>query len=469
MHEDESKSQKPSMRRLKTGAIQRDLAITRLSVGAGSQIAAHTLLNVFRTASGRDAANRAFYERQARALADQLGQLKGGVMKAGQMLSLYGQYFLPPEAVKVLSELQDSTQPVDWAVVRPVLERQIGRERMAELQIDKDPIGAASLGQVHHARRRSDGLELAVKIQYPGVAAAIDSDVRTLSNIVLFTRLAPKGLSLGPVFSEVREMLHREVDYLAERRFTQDYHRRLADDSRFIVPRVLDEYSGPEVLTTSFEKGVSVRDPSVQQLSQTRRNRLGRAMVEVFLREFFDWHQVQSDPHFGNYRFRLGAAEDGSEDRIVLLDFGATRQFSLPFVQSYAKIVEGAIARDGRRVLDGATAIGLMHERFPREVLEAFVRMCELIVEPFNDHVRDGTPPQLLNAQGEYRWGPSDLPMRVGNEAGRNALSRYFRIPPREIVFLHRRLAGVFIICSVLRAEFNARDTLLKTLAAVQG
>ncbi|MDN5874954.1 MAG: AarF/UbiB family protein, partial [Sinobacteraceae bacterium] len=257
MSADDEKPAKPSMAKLKTGAFQRDLALTRLGVGAGSQMAVHTLKNVFRSGKARESANRVFYERQARVLADELGQLKGGVMKAGQMLSLYGKYFLPPEAVAVLSELQDSTQPVDWAVMQPVLERNIGARRVAELEVDLNPIGAASLGQVHRARRKSDGLELAVKIQYPGVAAAIDSDVRTLWNVVLFTRVAPKGLSLAPVFDEVREMLHREVDYLAERRFTEDYGRRLADDPRFVVPRVLDAYSGEQVLTTSFEAGVS--------------------------------------------------------------------------------------------------------------------------------------------------------------------------------------------------------------------
>lgn len=456
------------MSRLKTGAIERDLALTRLGIGTGTQIAAHSLFNVFRSASAREAADRDFYRRQARVLADQLGQLKGGVMKAGQMLSLYGQYFLPPEAVTVLSELQDSTQPVDWPVVAPVLERAIGRERMAELDIDQHPIGAASLGQVHCAYRKSDGLKLAVKIQYPGVAAAIDSDVNSLSRVVMLTRIAPKGLNLAPVFSEVREMLHREVDYLAEMRFTQDYCRRLGPDPRFVVPRVLKEYSGAQVLTTTFEDGIGVRDPAVQNLPQARRNRLGRAMVELFLTEFFGWHRVQSDPHFGNYRFRLGAAEDGSQDRIVLLDFGATREFRAEFVRRYADIVGGAVARDRERILDGAAAIGLMHENFPPSVLEGFVKMCELIVEPFNAHEKDGTPPHLLNAQGEYRWGPSDLVVRIGTVAARNALSRYFRIPPREIVFLHRRLAGVFVMCTVLDAEFNARDMLLAALEALR-
>lgn len=465
MNEESETDEKPSMTRLTTGALARNLALTRLGLGAGTAIAAHSLANVFRGDVGRTRANRSFYQRQAQVLADELGRLKGSVMKAGQMLSLYGQYFLPEEAVAVLARLQDSTQPVAWEVIAPVLEEDLGRRRLAELEIDPRPLAAASLGQVHRARRKADGAELCVKIQYPGVAAAIDSDVRTLSRILLMTRLAPKGLDLKPVFAEVREMLHREVDYRLEREFTEFYARRLADDPRFVVPRVVADYCSERVLTTTFEGGVGVRDATVQALPQARRDRLATAFIELFLREFFAWRTVQSDPHFGNYRFRLG--ESAQRDRIVLLDFGATRRFTAPFVAAYAEIVRGAVAREPLRVIAGARGIGLMNERFPQAVLEAFVRLCELLVEPFNDHPRDGTPPALLNARGEYRWSVSDLPMRAANLAARNALSVHFRIPPREIIFLHRRLAGAFIMCATLRAELNARPLLLEALAAV--
>lgn len=438
------------MARLKTGALERNIALTRLGLGAGAKIAAHSLANIFRGEMRRDEADRAFYQRQARILADELGQLKGSVMKAGQMLSLYGQYFLPEEAVQVLSGLQDNTPPVDWAVVSPVLERALGRARLRELEIETVPMAAASLGQAHRARRRRDGLELCVKIQYPGVADAIESDIRTLSRLLLLTRLAPKGLDLAPVFAEVREMLHREVDYAAERRFTEDFAARLAADARFVVPRVLPEYSSDRVLTTTFEQGLHVRDAAVQGLSQAARNRLGADFLELFLREFFEWGLVQSDPHFGNYRIRL---EPGRAARIVLLDFGATRSFSRPFIEAYAGIVAGALHRDRKRLLEGARAIGLMHAQMPAPVLTAFCELCETIVEPFSGQ--------------RYDWGASDLPLRTGRMAALNSLSVHFRVPPREIVFLHRRMAGVFIMLATLRAVLDGRPELLRALGVL--
>lgn len=456
---DERNVRKGSISALKTRPLERNIALTMLGLGTGGKIVAHTIANMFRDEAARDDADRDFYKERAQVLADELGNLKGSVMKAGQMLSLYGQYFLPEEAVTVLATLQDDTPAVDWKVVLPVLERGIGRDKLRDLEVDENPLAAASLGQVHRARRKRDGLEIVVKIQYPGVADAIESDIKTLSRLMMMTRLAPKGLDLEPVFNEVREMLHREVDYETERHFTQTFAEKLKDDPRFVVPRVLGEYCSDRVLTMTFEHGYHVRDAVVQGLPQERRNALSRGFLELFLREFFRWHMVQSDPHFGNYRVRPGA--DG-QDRIVLLDFGATRVFGRGFVESYADIVRGAIEQDRASIFRGSIDIGLMNDGFPQSVLNAFAEMCEMVVEPFGEAAR--MPAPLRNKKGEYRWGASDLPMRAGRVAAGNALSAYFRVPPREIVFLHRRLAGVFIMLATLHGELNARDMLLHYL-----
>ncbi|MGH8505313.1 MAG: ABC1 kinase family protein, partial [Stenotrophobium sp.] len=356
---------KDSISVLKTRPLERNIALTRLGLGAGAKIAFHSVANIFRGDIRRDQADREFFARQAQILADELGQLKGSVMKAGQMLSLYGQYFLPEEAVDILSGLQDDSPPVQWRVVAPVLERCIGKSRLGELEVDEQPIAAASLGQAHRAWRKRDGFPLCVKIQYPGVANAIDSDIKTLSRLLLMTRLTPKDMDLTPVFSEVREMLLREVDYYAEAKFTQTFAENLAGDRRFAVPKIFPEYSGNMVLTSSFEEGVSVRDEIVTALPQARRNRLARSFLELFLREFFDWRLLQSDPHFGNYRLRL---DDAGNDRIVLLDFGATRRFEPTFVANYSDIVAGAIDGDRARTARGAVAIGLLKESFPAHV-----------------------------------------------------------------------------------------------------
>ena len=453
------KGAKPSIARLKTGAFERNFALARLGVGAGAKIAVHSLSNIFRGEVSRSSADRQFFAEQAQVLADELGQLKGSVMKAGQMLAMFGDYFLPHEAVEVLSQLQDDTPPVAWRVVAPQLRASVGAAALRELDIDETPMAAASLGQAHRARRRRDGLELVVKIQYPGVAEAISSDIKTLSRLLIASRLTPKSLDLEPIFAEVREMLIGECDYLQEATYTETFAARLAGDARYVVPRVLREYSGARVLTTTYESGVAVNDASVRLLSQQRRDRLGWGFAELFLTEFFDWGLVQTDPHFGNYRVRFDAQ---GQDRIVLLDFGATRAFPRRFIRDYSEVVAGAVLQDHARIRAGAKAIGLIGDDFPVAALEAFAAMCECIVEPFEP---SRAPAALRTPAGNYRFGDSELPMRVSQIAARNALTLSFRLPPRELVFLHRRLGGVFIALATLAAELNLRQPLDLALA----
>lgn len=446
--------------RLETRPAFRNLALSRLGAGVGLRFGAHLLANALRGPPGRARADRAFYREQATVLAAELGRLKGGAMKAGQLLALFTQNVLPEEAVAALAQLHGLSRPVAWAQLAPVASRALGHARLAELEIDETPIGAASLGQVHRARRIADGARLCLKIQYPGVADAIDSDVRSLARLLLLTRLAPRDLDLKPTLDELTRALRMEADYVREARFLEDYRRRLADDPRYVVPRVYADYSGPRVLTMSFEAGLNVLDPAVQELPLARRNGLAAMLIDIFLVEFFDWGVVQTDPNFGNFRFRL--AEGG--DRVVLLDFGAARRFTAGFVAGYREVVLGALARDRERIVRGASAIDILKADFPDSVKDGFAHMCEVIVEPFADPVQDDAPRRLINAQGGYRYADSDMLSRAAAAAARSALTRFYRVPPPELASLHRRLMGVFVMLQALRAEFSARGRLLRAL-----
>ncbi len=443
--------------KLKTGSLDRNFAMARMGVIAGTQFAGHTVGNFFRGKSGRDERNRAFYIKQAEYLADELGRLKGSVMKVGQMLSVYGQYFMPPEVIKVLATLQDDSPPVAWKELEPVVIERLGRKRLDEIEIDPEPLAAASLGQVHRAWRKSDGLELCIKIQYPHLADAIDSDIRTLTQIVRMARLAPRGVELSAIMEEVREMIYREVDYDRELRMTREFCERLSDDERFVVPQVFPEYSTETVLVTTYEAAHHVQSAAVQGLSQERRNRLSEHALHLFFREFFIWGIVQTDPHFGNYKVRIDA--DGN-DQMVLLDFGATREFAPRFLGSYYDVVAGAFEKNAQQLIDGAIGINLLRRDSPQRVFDAFAEVGMLVIEPFSQ----APPVELTTPGGAYRWGVSDLPFRVSRAISNAAISRWFRIPPREIVFLHRRMGGVFVLLAVLDAEVAARDLLAEYL-----
>lgn len=452
------------LQQINTQPLRRNLALTQLVLKIGSQLVAHSLRNALRPAESRGNADSAFYRRQGQMLASQLGSLKGGVMKAGQLLALYGAYFMPPEVVQSLDALQSFSTPVAWPIMEKVLQRELGR-RLQNFDIDPDPLGAASLAQVHRARLHGDPRELCLKIQYPGVADAIESDISTLAHIFTLSRVAPRGLDLRPIFGEIREMLRREVDYRHELRYTKKFARLLAHDPCFIVPQVLPDYSTPRVLAMTFEHGLDVHDQRVQDMPQDRRDRLGHAFVGLFLQELFGWRTVQTDPNFGNYRFR---PDSTGQDRVVLLDFGATRSYTRSFVRAYARIVRGAADQDSATIVRGAVELGILRDDFPPSVLKGFAQMCKIIGEPFSDTLQGHIPPRLLNAAGGYRWAESDLPTRAGRAAVLNSMTMHYRLPPHEIVFLHRRLTGTFMMLAALKAEIDVRPELLDALSDVE-
>jgi predicted unusual protein kinase regulating ubiquinone biosynthesis (AarF/ABC1/UbiB family) len=399
---------------------------------------------------------------QARYLVEELGKLKGSVVKIGQMMAIYGEHFLPEQVTAALHTLEDRTVALEWPVIRRELEHELGRRRMAELEIDPLPIGAASLGQVHLARRKRDGSALCLKIQYPGVAAAIDSDIDAVVGLLQLGRMLNRNESFGAWLDEVRAMLHREVDYRHEAMKTRQFHEHLRRDARFVVPEVIAEYSSAHVLATSFEHGYSVTSADVEALPLERRNELGRAFLELFLREIFEWRELQTDPNFGNYRVRPAATRRG-HDRLVLLDFGAVQEYPDSFIEPLAQMIRGAYHDDLQSVMQGALDLRFMQPHFPEEVQRSFAKVCASVIEPLI--AKPGNVPrEALNASGQYRWKQSDLPRRVAKQASRAAFSSYFQVPPSEFVFLNRKLIGVYTFISVLGAEFNGADIIEKYL-----
>jgi predicted unusual protein kinase regulating ubiquinone biosynthesis (AarF/ABC1/UbiB family) len=445
------------IRQVQTHPLARGISLATLGIKAGARLGSYSLASLWMDGEQRRQAQHQMLVEQAMLLAEELGKLKGSVMKVGQVLALYGDYlFLPPEIVETLRTLQDNSPPLEWNALRPVLERELGTHRLAELDVDPVPLAAASLGQVHRARCK--GRDLCIKIQYPGVAESIAGDLNTLATLLMFSRLLPRGFSLEAMMQEIREMLEREVDYQLEFENTERFRKLLQSDDRFRIPDLYPEYSTARVLTASYETGLPVDSAETQALPQEQRNRIGAAALELFLREFFEWNLMQTDPNFGNYRIRMNAEHGLAQ--LVLLDFGAVRQFSPAFRHAYFEMVKGAFWKDRERLWNAAVALQFMPPRAARADLERFADMCFLIVEPFSSPDRT-VEKKWFNAQGEYRWGQSDLPQRVALAASLASLSISFRIPPREFVFLHRKLGGVFVFLAELDAELKGYPLLL--------
>jgi predicted unusual protein kinase regulating ubiquinone biosynthesis (AarF/ABC1/UbiB family) len=312
------------------------------------------------------------------------------------------------------------------------------------------PIGAASIGQVYRTSIADTAGDWCLKVQYPGVSTSIDSDLKNLQRIFTILKFIPRDMNLDGIFAEIRTMLHREVDYQKEADATEQFAAWLQHDRRFVVPKVLRGYTTKRVIATSYEAGHDIDSPDVLNLSPERRARLGEAILELFFMEFFQFRTVQTDPHFGNYRVRIN---DDGFDQWVLLDFGAVRTFSRSFVDQYQAISKAVVFDANPTALYQALKVlGIMHEDDSIKEIEAVYQIARLISEPFLNDVT-------------YEWGRTGLAQRVAAMVKKLLFDLGVRRPPPELVFLDRKIGGVFTILQKLNCSFAPRALLSRHLA----
>ncbi len=461
-------TEEKTLKKIRTGLMSRGLSLTKLAVQSGAHIAVSGIKGAFTDSAGRDLQLKTLMNVQARLLTKELSHLKGSLMKVGQMLALYGEHFLPEQVVEQLKVLNESSITVHWNEIQKLLAQRLPAERLAELEIDPRPLAAASMGQVHKATIKSTGEEVAIKIQYPGVDDAIDSDVKALRSILGLLKLMPANSSaFEELFEEIRGMLHQELDYKKELGFTEEARLLLATDDRFVIPRTYSLYSSDKLLTTSFERGVNIDSPEVQALSQERRTALAVAFCQLFMRELFEFKMMQTDPHFGNFKVRIAESE-AERDRIVLLDWGAVRRFDEAFLNTYRRMIYGALTMNEKLVLEAAFAIGFLNPDAPAKLLASFCEICFMAVEPWLPPTDPRVPTQLVDRNGCYIWSKSDLPSRIAQLATKYALSFKVRAPPREVLFLDRKIGGIFILMKVLDARFQGHKLLVDFLKETQ-
>jgi predicted unusual protein kinase regulating ubiquinone biosynthesis (AarF/ABC1/UbiB family) len=437
---------------LVTSSLARSSRVLSLSLKAGADAAVLSLKSFISSDKKRELSQK-FLVDQAYRLAKELGQLKGSLQKAGQLFSIYGEHFFPPEVGEILKSLQKDSPPVKFEVMMSYAKRSLGQERFSRLLIEKAPVGAASIGQVYKVTIQGFSEQWCMKVQYPGVDKSIDSDLRILRKIFGVLKFIPKDMNLDGIFAEIRAMLHREVDYTNEADSTEQFHGWLKDDQRFIVPRINRSYLTKRVIFSSFQDGFDIDSHEVHGLSQERRNRLGIAILELFFMEFFRFRTVQTDPHFGNFRIKINP--DG-KDQWVLLDFGAVRTFAQSFVKDYQAIGEAVVfQQDPQKLFKALRSLKIMTDADTEEDIKAFYEISTLIAEPF------------LNA-GSYEWGRTMLAQRTAEKVKKIIIEHGIRRPPQELIFLDRKIGGVFTILQKLDAVFEPRPILEKYLSIVR-
>ncbi|USA54349.1 ABC1 kinase family protein [Acinetobacter sp. C32I] len=447
--------QNDKLKNLKTSSVDRRLSIAKASLLAGTRWATASATSLFSSEEEKEKKRKKAMAEQAHYLVSEIGKLKGSIVKIGQMMALYGEHFLPEEITQALNTLNNQTVALAWPAIKSHLQDQLG-SKLDELTIDHEPIGTASLAQVHRATRKSDGLELVLKIQYPGVAEAIDSDMNLFKNMLKLTRMVPQTREFDQWFDEVREMMHREVDYGIEAATTRRFAERLKDDPRYVVPEIIEEFCAEKVLCMTFERGVPVNSPVMLSLPQERRNQLGEASLEIAVRELFEWGEMQTDPNFGNYLVRLGNGDD-VRDKIVLLDFGAIRQFDNNLLSVARNLIHAGYDHDKNAMVKAMTGYDFfdaMPESVKPGMADVFLIATEAFSCPSNN---PDMPVGIMDDQNRYDWKKSQLHNRVMQQAGQSMASRYFSVPPKEFMFISRKFIGAYTFMTVIEAKTNVR------------
>lgn len=447
--------QNDKLKNLKTSSVDRRLSIAKASLLAGTRWATASATSIFSSEEEKEKKRKKAMAEQAHYLVSEIGKLKGSIVKIGQMMALYGEHFLPEEITQALNTLNNQTVALAWPAIKTHLQEQLG-SKLNDLTIDHEPIGTASLAQVHRATRKSDGLELVLKIQYPGVAEAIDSDMNLFKNMLKLTRMVPQTREFDQWFDEVREMMHREVDYGIEAATTRRFAERLKDDPRYVVPEIIEEFCAEKVLCMTFERGVPVNSPVMLSLPQERRNQLGEASLEIAVRELFEWGEMQTDPNFGNYLVRLGNGED-VKDKIVLLDFGAIRQFDNNLLTVARNLIHAGYDHNKNAMVKAMTGyefFDAMPESVKPGMADVFLIATEAFSCPSNN---PDMPVGIMDDQNRYDWKKSQLHNRVMQQAGQSMASRYFSVPPKEFMFISRKFIGAYTFMTVIEAKTNVR------------
>ncbi|MBP8111361.1 MAG: AarF/ABC1/UbiB kinase family protein [Agitococcus sp.] len=455
----EKKSQK--LQHLKTGGFERRWSLAKASIVAGTRFATSSASTMFSNEATRELKRKQSLGEQAEYLVNEMGKLKGSIVKIGQMMALYGEHFLPDEVTRAFHQLNDNTIALEWSTIEEHLKSQLGEKRFNDLIIDHEPLGAASLAQVHRARRKSDGTELVLKIQYPGVADAIDSDLSLVTQMMRFARVVPQTREFDEWLDEVRLMMHREVNYPQEMETTRLFKEHLKHDERYIVPKVYPDYSTPHIIAMSYEHGVPINSNAIMTLSQERRNKLAEASLEICCREVFEWGEMQTDPNFGNYLVRLGDG-DTVPDKIILLDFGAVRDFPEDLLELARNFTKASVTRNKEMMLAAMHGFSFL-DAMPVEVKNGISELFFLAVEPFTD-LKDA-PPEAVTADGRYIWAKSNLHNRVMIKAAKSASNRHFSVPPKELMFISRKFVGAYTFMTVIDAQVDGQKLLAPFLA----
>lgn len=379
-------------------------------------------------------------------LVAKLSKMRGAALKLGQMMSFQDSKLLPKPIHDVLQRVQDSADYMPAWQRDSVMAADLGTKwRDLFEMFEERPMAAASIGQVHGAVLR-DGREVAVKVQYPGVAESISSDLKNLSILLTASRILPKGLYLDKTIANARTELAWECDYIREAESAKRFQSLLADDTQvFVVPKIIDEASRKRVLTMERMEGVAVT--KIRTFTPEQRNWIGSQILRLCLREIFEFKFMQTDPNWTNFLY------NERTNKIELLDFGASREYPENFIRLYIQNLEAASRMDRDACRDLSIQLGYLTGYESKAMVNAHIDSVMTLAEPFME-----SAPELYDFRDQTITDRVRALIPV-------MLRERLAPPPEETYSLHRKLSGAFLLCARLGSQVRCKELFRNALA----
>ncbi len=357
---------------------KRFLKLAGMTATLAGRYAGHAIANGFRNVDQRREAREALHGQAGAELARTLGDLKGAVMKLGQLASQASD-FLPDEIAGPLKSLQKQAPPMPFEVIVDQIEAEFGQSsNKLFAELDVEPYAAASIGQVHRGRL-ADGREVVVKVQYPGVAQSCDSDLAQLKFALRMGRLVKvRKAVLDDLFEEIRARLHEELDYVQEARNMALFREYFDADDHIIIPQVVPELCGAQVLTMVLEPGDHL-DELGEAYDQELRNQLAVDLFHFMCRSVFHLNAVHADPNPANFAFR----PDGS---LVVYDFGCVKRLEPEIVRAYGDVLRAALDENWSAADEALCRLGVRVPGSPAVEHAFYASWRDLLLGAFSDN-----------------------------------------------------------------------------------
>lgn len=428
---------RPRHRKVPSGRLSRLASFGQLAGGIAGGVLSE---GVRRLASGErpQLSDLVLTPGNARRTVAQLSRLRGAAMKLGQMLSLDAGDLLPAELTAILAQLRDAAHFMPPAQLNQVLIGHWGKDWRRQFEtFHATPIAAASIGQVHRATLPG-GRQLAIKVQYPGVAQSIDADLDNVTTLLRISGLLPETIDIAPMLEEAKRQLHDEADYEREANQMRRYREMLAGNPAFVIPEPVSELSGPKVLAMDFVSGKPIE--ALAGEPQDKREHAMAALFELVLRELFEFGFMQTDPNFANFRWQH---ETG---RIVLLDFGAARAIDVRTVHAYRDLMRAGLAQDRDGIRKALLATGFISEIIVNRHRNALDQMIDTMV----GH---------LGKPGLFDFADRSFVENMRAHGNAIAADRSaWHLPPAETLFVQRKVSGTAMLAIRSKVKLPLRD-----------